>query len=164
MHSRLVLAALAVVLPGAASADSPAVSVETEYLMTLELPIDPTFQAVGPRVVANVLAGGTVHGPKINGTVIAPAGDWASPMPDGSFRLDVRATIKTDDGDFVLIEYGAVAALSKEVFDRFNKGEVVTSNDAYWISAPRFTTSSKKYGWLNQIQAVEKWLPCKLPR
>ena len=42
--------------------------VETEYLMTLEAPLDPAFQPVGERLVVNVPAGGTVHGPKISRT------------------------------------------------------------------------------------------------
>jgi hypothetical protein len=141
---------------GGASAQSPTVTIETEYLMTLDAPLDPAFQSVGQRLVVNVPAGGTVHGPKINGTLIPPAGDWLIPMPDGTTRLDVRATIKTDDGELILVEYSGVIVTSKQVMDRFEKGEVVTSKDEYFVIAPRFTTASKKYEWINQLQAVGK--------
>jgi hypothetical protein len=141
---------------GGASAQSPTVMVETEYLMTLEAPLDPAFQPVGERLVVNVPAGGTVHGPKISGTLIPPAGDWLTPQPDGTLRLDVRTTIKTDDGELILVEYNGVIVPTKESNDRFNKGEVLTSKDEYFITAPRFTTASKKYEWINQIQAVGK--------
>lgn len=77
-------------------------------------------------------------------------------MPDGTLRLDVRATIKTDDGEIILVTYSGAFAVTKEVNDRLNNGEVLTSKDAYFITAPQFTTNSKKYGWLNQIQAVGK--------
>jgi Protein of unknown function (DUF3237) len=77
-------------------------------------------------------------------------------MPDGSLRLDVRATIKTDDGEIILVTYSGAFVRSKEVNDRFNNGEVLSSEDAYFITAPQFTTGSKKYDWLNQIQAVGK--------
>jgi hypothetical protein len=80
---------------------TPTVSVETEYLATLEAPLEPA-QSAGSRVIVNVPAGGTVRGPKINGTLIAPAGDWLTVMPDGSLRLDVRATIKTADARHAL--------------------------------------------------------------
>jgi uncharacterized protein DUF3237 len=157
MRSALLSITLGLALvAGEALAQGPSVSIETEYLMTLEIPIDPAFQPMGSRLIANILPGGAVHGPKINGAFIAPAGDWGYLMPDGSLRLDVRATIKTDDGELIFIEYGAVAVPSKEVMDRFNKGEVITAKDAYWISTPRFTTASKKYAWLNQLQAVGK--------
>jgi hypothetical protein len=42
------------------------------------------------------------------------------------------------------------------VNDRFAKGEVITSKDEYFVTAPRFTTASKKYGWINHLQAVGK--------
>jgi hypothetical protein len=153
----LVSAALGLLLAPPAFAQNPSVSVETEYLMTLEAPLDPAFQPMGSRLVVNVPAGGTVHGPKINGALIAPGGDWLYIMPDGSFRLDVRATIKSDDGELILVEYGGIIVASKEVMDRLNKGEVLTSKDyEYFITAPRFTTASKKYAWLNHVQAVGK--------
>jgi hypothetical protein len=73
----------------------------------------------------------------------------------------VRATIKTDDGELILVEYNGVIVSSKEVMDRFNKGEVTTSNDEYFVTAPRFTTASKKYEWINQLQAVGKMVSIK---
>jgi hypothetical protein len=108
-------------------------------------------------VIVNVPAGGTVRGPKINGTLVAPAGDWLTVMPDGSLRIDVRATIRTDDGEIILVTYSGAIAGSKEVNDRFNNGEVISSKEENtFIPAPQFTTGSKKYEWLNQIQAVGK--------
>jgi Protein of unknown function (DUF3237) len=137
-----------------APAQSPSVSVQTEYLGTLEVQSDAP-QAVGPILIVNV-TGGAMKGPKINGTVVPPSGDWLNVMPDGSFRLDVRASLKTDDGEFILIAYNGVLAPTKDVMDRFNKGEVIASNDVYFLTAPRFTTASKKYDWLNTVQAVGK--------
>ena len=142
---------------GESRGQTPTVSVETEYLATLEAPLEPA-QSAGSRVIVNVPAGGTVRGPKINGTLVAPAGDWLTVMPDGSLRLDVRATIKTDDGEIILVIYSGAFAAGKEVNDRFNNGEAITSKDAYFITAPQFTTGSKKYEWLNQIQAVGKMI------
>ena len=86
-----------------------------------------------------------MRGPKIDGTIVPPTGDWLIIMPDGSLRLDVRGTIKTDDGEIILVTYSGAFAASKEVMDRFNNGEVVTSKDATLITAPQFTTGSKKY-------------------
>lgn len=139
-----------------AVAQSPTVSITTEYLLSIEAPLDPAFQPVGPRLIVNVPAGGSVHGPKINGAIIPPSGDWLQVMPDGTLRLDVRFTIKTDDGELILCEYNGVIVSSKEVMDRFNKGEVISSKDEYFVTAPRFTTLSKKYEWINKIQAVGK--------
>ena len=83
-------------------------------------------------------------------------------MPDGSLRLDVRGTFKTDDGEIILVTYSGAFGASKEVNDRFNNGEVLTSKDAHLITAPQFTTGSKKYEWLNQIQVVGKMVSVQL--
>src|SRR5215469_17298039 len=141
---------------GESRGQNPTVSVETEYLATVEAPLEPA-QPAGSRVIVNVPTGGTVRGPKINGTIVAPYGDWLIVMPDGSLRLDVRATIKTDDGEIILVTYSGAIASGKEVNERLNNGEVLTTKDyEYFITAPQFTTGSKKYDWLNRIQAVGK--------
>jgi hypothetical protein len=142
---------------GAAAQETKAtVGVQAEYLMTLEAPLEAA-QVVGVRRIINVAAGGTVRGPRINGVIVAPAGDWLNTMPDGSFRLDVRLTIKTEDNELIFMEYGGVAAYSKDALERLVKGEELTyADDAYFVTAPRFTTSSTKYAWLNHIQAVGK--------
>jgi hypothetical protein len=140
--------------PCEVSAQSPSVSIETDYLGTLDAQLDAP-QAVGPVLIFNVTAG-TFKGPKINGTFVPPSGDWLNIMPDGTLRLDVRASLKTDDGEFILVTYNGIIAADKDATDRFNKGEVVTSKDEYFITAPRFTTASKRYDWLNKVQAVGK--------
>jgi hypothetical protein len=140
---------------GPASAEGPTVSVETEYLGTVEAQFDWPPQAAGARVIFNV-TGGTIQGPKINGTIVGPSGDWGMPMPDGSFRLDVRGTIKTNDGEFILTEYNGVVSASEEVSDRFSKGDIITAKDEYFLTAPTFTTASKNYDWLNKVQVVGK--------
>ena len=139
---------------GVARADGPTVSIDIDYLATIDVQLDPP-QSVGQRLIFNVV-GGTVKGPKISGTIVPPSGDWLIPMPDGSLRLDVRATIKTDEGEFVLTTYSGVIVASKEVTDRLMKGEEVTYKDEYFLTAPTFTTASKTYDWLNKIQAVGK--------
>ncbi len=143
------------ILGEVASAQSPTVSIEAEYLMTLEAPLDPP-QAVGSRLIYNLPIGGSVHGPKINGSIIPPAGDWLIPLADGSLRADVRLTIKTDDGELIFFEASGVVVLAKEAMDRFNKGEVLTFKDEYFVTASKFSTASKKYEWLNHLQAVGK--------
>ena len=70
----------------------------------------------------------------------------------------MRATIKTDDGELIFTEYSGVIVPTKELNDRFAKGEVIKSDEEYFIVAPKFTTASKKYEWINQIQAVGKMI------
>jgi hypothetical protein len=134
----------------------PTVEIHPEYLMTIDAQLQPGSR-VGQRVIVNV-TGGFVRGPNIKDDIMSPAGDWLIVMPDGSNRLDVRFTIKTDDGAFIFVEYGGIIAFSKEAQERLGKGEVVNMSDnpGYFITAPRFTTESPKYAWLNHVQAVGK--------
>jgi hypothetical protein len=126
---------------GGASAQSPTVNVGTDYLVTLELSCE-RGHPMGQKLVVNCPSG-SAHGPKINGTLIPPGGDWVTPVSELLYRLDVRCTLKTDDGEFILVEYGGVISTSKEAFDRFAKGEVIAAKDMYFMTAPKFSTSSK---------------------
>jgi hypothetical protein len=46
---------------------------------------------------------------------------------------------------------GGIIAWPKEVGEKFGKGEVVTAADGYFLTAPRFTTTSPNYAWLNHL-------------
>src|SRR5262249_54602560 len=113
-----ILIASALAGPAAAQEIKPTVEVRTEYLMTLEAPLE-IGHPVGNRVIVNVPAGGAVRGPKIKGQLVAPGGDWLYVIPDGSSRLDVRVTIKTDDNALIFVEYGGIIAWPKEVGEKF---------------------------------------------
>ena len=77
-------------------------------------------------------------------------------LPDGTSRLDVRATIETDDGAFIYITYNGVIRGTEDSQAKLQSGEVVTSNEMYFITAPTMRTSSEKYRWLNHIQCIGK--------
>ncbi len=143
-------------------AEAQTTQITTEYLMTLYAPLDPPQQIDNTLFIYNVRDGGWVKGPKISGKLIAPGADWLRVMPGGSSRLDVRATLKTDDGALVYVAYNGVISHSKESFDRLMKGETLTSKDHYFITAPTMQTSSDKYAWLNHVQCVGKVVEVKL--
>ena len=135
--------------------------ITTEYLMTLYAPLDPPQQIDNSLFVYGVRDGGWIKGPKVNGTLLAPSGDWLQVMPDGSMRLDVRATFKTDDGALVYVTYNGVISHSEESSARMANGEVLTSEDFYFITAPTMRTSSEKYAWLNHVQCIGKVVEVK---
>ena len=47
--------------------------------------------------------GGTFEGPRMRGEILPGGGDWALIRPDGALQLDVRATVRTDDGDTIYV-------------------------------------------------------------
>jgi hypothetical protein len=42
------------------------------------------------------------------------------------------------------------------------KGEVLTSKDHYFVTAPTMQTSAEKYAWLNHVQCVGKIVEVKV--
>ena len=138
-------------------------AIKTEYLMTYVAQLDPPYPIDNSLVIVNVKPGGWAKGPKISGTFIPPGGDWLRVLPSGALRLDVRATLKTDDGALIYITYNGIIQHSAESADKMNKGELLTAKDIpYFITAPTFETSSEKYAWLNSVQLVNKMVELKL--
>src|SRR6516165_5861208 len=72
-----------------AGAGGPTTSIQTEYLMTMHVPL-AVAQVVQSLRIVNVPAGGWVEGPRIKGKIIAPSGDWLRAMPSGILRIEVR--------------------------------------------------------------------------
>lgn len=119
-----------------------------EYIGTLSArtnDVDRPVVANGPfgtRAVATV-SGGTFIGPKVNGALPegVAAGDWLTIRADGSFALDVRFSLKTDDGADIYVTYTGIGT----------RNEDGTSNIR---TAPRFETGDERYAWLNNLFCV----------
>jgi hypothetical protein len=136
-------------------------TISTEYLMTVYAPLGAGQEIDGSLEINDVRPGGWVKGPRINGTLLAPAGDWSHTLPSGVSRLDVRATIKTDDGALIYISYNGIFKDSEETEARAAKGQVLTSKDMYFVIAPTLQTAAKKYEWLNAVQCIGKMVSYK---
>jgi hypothetical protein len=134
---------------------------DTEYIMTLYCPLDPPQQIDETLSIFCVGQGDWAKGPKIDATVIQPAADWIRAMPNGSRRIDVRLTLKTDDGALIYVSYNGVIRSTEAPRDRMLNGEILSSDDIYCITAPTFQTSHAKYAWLNTIQAIGKLVQLK---
>lgn len=165
MRLRQILASVSCVLAlTATTVQAQTTQISTEYLMTLYAPL------AAPQQIDNTLfiytlppnGEGWVKGPKINGRIIPPVADWLRVMPAGNARIDVRQTVKTDDGALIYISANGIVSYTKESWDRLMKGEVITSKDHYFILAPTMQTSAEKYAWLNHVQCIGKVVEVKL--
>jgi len=93
---------------------------------------------------------------------VPPGGDWSRVLPSGAIRIDVRLTLKTDDGALVYISYNGIFQESDAGREKASHGEVLTPQDVgHWIVTPTFETSSPQYAWLNTVQAVGKMVEYK---
>ncbi len=139
----------------------PTTSIKSEYLMTLTAQFDAP-QVINSNLFIYNVPSGTVEGPKIKGKILPPAGDWLVLLPSGVLRLDVRLTILTDDNQYIYVTYNGVVKTNPATDKKFQEGkEIIKADEQYFITAPTFQTSSPKYAWLNEIQAVGKQIAVK---
>ena len=126
---------------------------ESRFLMSFEISFEPPV-VVTPGVVVINVTGGSFSGPKLRGEVVSPSGEWARLQANGNWKIDARVAVKTDDGESAYVYYHGVVAMTEELAQRSAAGEVLTSEDLYFRTAPNFETDSEKYGWLNDILAI----------
>ncbi len=100
------------------------------------------------------LDGGTFHGPRLRGEVLPGGGDWVLLRPDGTRTLDVRATLRTDDGHLIYLVSRGIFDVAPSTFARILAGEEVDPSEYYLRLTPTFETASEPYGWLNRLVAV----------
>jgi hypothetical protein len=131
--------------------------VRTTPLFTVALKV-PTIQNLGRTPLGErrigIVAGGSFEGPKLSGTVEEGGSDWILVRPDGALQLDVRLTLKTNDGHLIGMTYRGYRHGPAAVIERLNRGDPVDPSEYYFRIAPFFETASEKYGWLNRIVTV----------
>lgn len=111
-----------------------------ELKALLENPIHVGKSTLGTRTIYPVKSG-TIEGPKIKGEILPNGGDWLLTLDSATSKLDVRAVIKTTEGEIIYTSYS---------------GYIHKNPDGtyYFRTNPIFETSSKKYYWLNYTIAV----------
>lgn len=81
------------------------------------------------------ITGGTVHGPRLDGVVLAGGGDW-SVQRGGTTELDARYLLRADDGAVIGIHNRGYYRASAEVEARVAAGESVDESLYYFRTAP----------------------------
>src|SRR5260221_12922606 len=130
----------------------------TRLLMTMNLTVGAVLDigAVpdGIRRIAPV-DGGTFEGPRLRGTIVAgSSADWLLLRADGVLELDLRLTLRTDDGALVSMKSFGLRHGPPEVIAAIGRGETVDPATYYFRTTPRFETAHPAYAFLNRIVAV----------
>jgi hypothetical protein len=134
-------------------------ALRSELLFTIDLDValertQDVGQAGDQRRVIVPINGGTFEGPRLKGTVLPDGADWLSVQSAGSWNIDVRITLRTDDAALIYMRYVGVLVVGPENLEAFNRREILPYDAYYARTTPRFETSSAKYAWLNSIIAV----------
>jgi len=114
-----------------------------EYLGSMQVQTGTrTVVENGPQGTRTIVQinGGRFEGPRLKASVQPPAGDWITNRADGSYKLDVRLTLRTDDGALILVTYNGVGQ--------------TTPTGASLRAAPLFETGDQRYAWLTRLQTV----------
>src|SRR6185503_12570515 len=114
-----------------------------EYLGTMQVQTGTrTVVENGPQGTRTIvqIVSGRFEGPRLKAAVQIPAGDWITNRADGTYRLDVRLTLKTDDGALILVTYNGIGQ--------------TTPVGASLRAAPLFETGDQRYAWLTKLQAI----------
>jgi hypothetical protein len=103
---------------------------------------EPVMVGGGPKGARMVVDVPSVElrGERVNAELATnDAADWATVSEDGKLAaLDVRLTLKTDDGAFIYVEYCGRMDMEAGLI----------------AVAPTFETGAPQYSWLNGVQAV----------
>jgi len=99
--------------------------------------------------------GGTVEGPRLNGTVVAGSGgDWALFRPDGVLETDARYMLQARDGTLILLRNrGYLWGRRADVMPRirawiFEGGPAVPHCEYYLRAHPTFEVQAGPHDWL----------------
>lgn len=129
-----------------------------KHLITLKLNVDfAAMQMIGKtpaglRRIAPVV-GGTFSGERLNGVVL-PGADWVINRPDGVMVIDVRLTLKADDGALIYLSYQGRFLADAEAMARFAKGAVLNASEYSLAIRATFESGDERHAWLNNVIAV----------
>ncbi|WP_229718620.1 DUF3237 domain-containing protein [Nocardia jinanensis] len=127
-----------------------------EHLCDLSIDLEPAqviSTPLGTRMTF-VTRGGRFHGPGFRGEMLPGGGDWVWLGADGISRMDVRATLRTDDGVLIHYESNGVLRFPKDGRQRLADGERLSVDESYVRPTPRFETSDERYSWLCGLVVV----------
>ena len=129
----------------------------SEFRLRVSADLDaPRVLDDAPRGTRRIMqfVGGEFSGPRLKGQVLPGGGDWVLQRRDGVAELDIRLTLRTDDGAMIYASCDGIFDITPEVRERIRKGEDVDPAEYYFRTAPRFETGAENYRWLNRLLAV----------
>ena len=128
------------------------------HLITMTLDVDfAGMQSIGAtpgglRRIAPV-TGGHFAGPELSGTVLGGS-DWVINRDDGVMVIDVRLTLKTDNGALIYLAYQGRFLAEPAVSARFARGKKLAANEYSLAIRAQFECGDPSLAWLNNVIAV----------
>ena len=102
---------------------------------------------IGTRRIIPIL-GGTVAGPRLNGTVLDGGADWQIIRPDGTAVLVARYMLRAEDGTLISVVNRGLRRGPPAVLARLAAGETVAADEYYFRASPVFEAPPGPHAWL----------------
>ena len=130
--------------------------VEVEHICDFSIDFDPVQTFLTSRAFRQnyIIKSGQVRGPRLRGEFLPGGGDWLTVDQDGVAGLDVRATIRTDDGELIYVTNAGRGHTSAEARARLEAGALLKWNEVFARSSPLFETGAANYRWLNRVVTI----------
>ena len=138
-----------------------------EIVMQYEAVIEPSH---APNESINILpvSSGTITGMgeydgQINGTLIAPAGEWAQISPSGIMKPDVRLSYQIENDEVLYFQYTGRIIPNEKMAARTEAGETIKGKDIYFVTNPMIMTNSTTHSWINDTVFIGVMNELKMP-
>ena len=124
-----------------------------EIVMQFEAVVEPPH---APNESINIIpvSSGTIKGMgdydgQLNGSLIAPAGDWAQISPSGNMKLDVRLSYQIENDEVLYFQYTGRIIPNEKMAARTEAGETIKGKDNYFVTNPMIMTNPTTHSWIN---------------
>ncbi|MBB3176747.1 DUF3237 domain-containing protein [Variovorax sp. Sphag1AA] len=139
------------------SSTDPLAPPSLDYFADLEVEVGmPQVLGQSTRGLRRVvpITGGVARGNGWTARVLPGGSDFQLIVSDTLSELDARYGLETDAGDLIYVQNHAVRAAPADVMAKLLRGEPVDPAQVYFRCNPRFETSSKALGWINDRMFV----------
>ncbi len=99
------------------------------------------------------ITGGTIDGPRLQGTVVAGGGDWSTKRGEVT-ELSAHYLFRAEDGTLIDILNRGFWRATAEVEARAERGEPLDESEYYYRTQPVFRTDSPQHRWLAETVFV----------
>ena len=138
-----------------------------EIVMQFEAVVEPPH---APDESINIIpvSSGTIKGMgdydgQLNGSLIAPAGDWAQISPSGNMKLDVRLSYQIENDEVLYFQYTGRIIPNEKMAARTEAGETIKGKDIYFVTNPMIMTNSTTHSWINDTVFIGVMNELKMP-
>lgn len=124
---------------------------EMTYLETIEGPWGPTTGSPLGERLSWQISSARLYGSRIDATLAGSGMDWIRLGSDGLRRQDLRATLRTDDGEIILFSYDNALIRADDAFiSALAEGRETSFSDQYMRIVAQFDTGADRYTWLTR--------------